>query len=71
MALRQIEFKEPVLLGAHRYETGDRASFPTDEAAEYIKLGWASCVQTGETGERVPGAKPWTLQLDDIVSVIE
>jgi hypothetical protein len=69
--MRQIEFNETVRLGHNEYVKGDRKSFPEDEAAEYIRLGWASCVETGETGERVPGSQPSRLQVDNIVTVVE
>lgn len=66
--MRQIEFKETVRLGTQEYVAGDRKSFPDEEAAEYIRLGWASCVETGDIGERIPGAQ--ALRVDSVVSVI-
>jgi hypothetical protein len=57
MELRKIEFtEEAVKLGAQTYYAGDVKSFPKAEADEYIRLGWAKDVETGEQGERVPGA---------------
>lgn len=59
MELRKIEITEEALkIGAQVYYQGDVKSFPKAEADEYIKLGWAKCVETGETGERKPGAAP-------------
>ena len=57
MELRKIEFtEESVKLGTQTYYSGDVKSFPKPEADEYIRLGWAKCVETGEQGERKPGA---------------
>ena len=70
-SMKQVEFNEPVLIGAVRYEQGDRKSFADDEADEYVRLGWATDVLTGETGERVPGSQPSRLQVDNIVTVVE
>jgi hypothetical protein len=55
--MRQVEFLEPVRIGHTQYETGDRKSFDDNEAGEYIRVGWAKCVETGEVGERKPGAQ--------------
>lgn len=60
--MRQVEFTEQVKLGTETYYEGDRKSFDEAEAAEYIRLGWAKCVQTGEQGERVPGAQKLNVQ---------
>lgn len=57
MELRRIEITERVLkLGHNIYYAGDVKSFPKAEADEYIRLGWAKDAETGETGERKPGA---------------
>lgn len=57
MELRKIEITEESLkLGSQTYYAGDVKSFPKAEADEYIRLGWAKCVETGKTGERKPGA---------------
>lgn len=65
MELRKIEITEESLkLGTQAYYAGDVKSFPKAEADEYIRLGWAKCVETGETGERKPGATK--LQLDSV-----
>ena len=55
--MRRIEFTETVKIGTDSYESGDRRSFQDNEAAEYIRLGWAKDPETGEQGERVPGAQ--------------
>lgn len=63
MELRKIEFtEEKVLLGTAVYYAGDVKSFPADEAAEYIRLGWAKCCETGEQGERKPGSQTLNVQ---------
>lgn len=41
--------------GLHR-EQGDTYWELEDKAARFIELGWAKCVDTGEQGERKPGA---------------
>ena len=58
MTTRQIEWvEEPfVMLEKGKQYPGDRATFPKIEADLYIDLGWAKCVETGEIGERKPGA---------------
>lgn len=55
--MRQVEFKATTKIGFVSYEPGDRKSFDDDEAAEYIRLGWAKCVETGEDNDPVPGAQ--------------
>jgi hypothetical protein len=61
--IRKIEITEEVLkLGTVTYYAGDIKSFPKAEADEYIRLGWAKCCETGETGERKPGAEPINVQ---------
>jgi hypothetical protein len=54
--MKQVEFTETVKIGYETYEEGDRKSFDDEEAAQYIALGWAKDPETGETGERKPGA---------------
>ena len=58
MTTRQVEWvEEPfVMIGAEKKLPGDRNTLPKGEADQYIDLGWAKCVETGETGERKPGA---------------
>lgn len=63
MEMRKIEITETkLLLGAVTYYAGDVKSFPKQEADEYIRLGWAKCCETGETGERKPGAQAINVQ---------
>ena len=58
MDIRRIEITEDVLkLGTETYYKGDTKSFPKSEADEYVRLGWAKDAETGETGERKPGAQ--------------
>lgn len=57
--LRRLEITEDVLKdGYDIYYKGDIKSFPSSKAAQWISLGWAKDVETGETGERVPGVAP-------------
>jgi len=63
MELRKLEITEEVLkLGTETHYAGDIKSFPKTEADEYIRMGWAKCVETGETGERKPGAQRINVQ---------
>ena len=63
MELRKIEITEAELkLGTNTYYAGDIKSFPKAEADEYIRVGWARCVETGEQGERKPGAQKLNVQ---------
>jgi hypothetical protein len=52
----RVEFTETVKIGTQTYEAGDCLSFPDDEAQRYVDLGWAKNPETGEQGERKPGA---------------
>lgn len=55
--MRKVEVTEARLLdGSTEYVAGDVKTLPDDKAALWISLGWAKCVETGETGERKPGA---------------
>ena len=57
--LRRIEITEERLLDGHNeYFAGDIKSFPKAKADRWIDLGWAKDVETGEQGERKPGAAP-------------
>ena len=56
--MRQVEFTETVRIRSGDYHEGDKRTFEDHEAAIYINAGWAKDAETGETGERVPGAKP-------------
>ena len=63
MTTRRIEITEDVLkLGTVTYYKGDIKSFPKAEADEYIRVGWAKDVETGEQGERKPGAQAINVQ---------
>lgn len=67
MDKRNVQFTETVKIGTTAYEDGDMASFPKAEADQYIALGWCKCVETGEQGERKPGAAP--ISVDSIKTV--
>jgi len=54
--MKQVEFTERTRIGRETYEEGDRKSFDDAVAARFISLGWAKDPQTGEQGERRPGA---------------
>ena len=57
MTTRKIEIvEERCILNGQEYLSGDVKSFPSDQADEYIRRGWAKCCETGEIGDRVPGA---------------
>jgi hypothetical protein len=67
MSIRRIEITEERLLdGAIEYFAGDIKSFPAEKANRWVELGWAKDVETGEQGERTPGAnglvKPDTIK---------
>lgn len=58
MSLRKLEITEEVLkIGTQTYYQGDVKSFPKAEADEYVRVGWAKCVDTGESNERKPGSQ--------------
>lgn len=63
MERRKVEFLENVRIGHTQHEEGDICSFPKSEADQYIDIGWCKCCETGETGERKPGAQ--ALRVDD------
>jgi len=57
--MRRVEIMEEKLLdGEQDYYKGDIKSFPEEKATYWISLGWAKDVDTGEIGERTPGAAP-------------
>lgn len=57
MTTRRLEITEDELLdGTIRYYKGDIKSFPKEKADRWIARGWAKDVETGEQGERKPGA---------------
>jgi hypothetical protein len=58
MDIRKLEITEKELkLGTQIYYEGDIKSFPKAEADEYVRMGWAKCVETGEENERKPGVQ--------------
>lgn len=63
MDIRKLEITEEVLkIGTQTYYQGDIKSFPRAEADEYVRLGWAKCVETGESNERKPGSERINVQ---------
>lgn len=62
MTMRKIEFVTPVKIGVMPFDTGDVKSFPTAEADEYVKVGWAKCCETGEQNDLVPGVQKLEVQ---------
>lgn len=61
---RRVEITEETGIkdaGQH-YEFGDLISLPIDKADLYIKMGWAKCAATGESGERRPGVQTLDVQ---------
>ena len=68
MENRQVEWLEAVKIGAQSFGEKDRTTLPKIEAGQYILLGWCKCVETGEVGTRVAGAKRMTVH-DNVVSV--
>lgn len=69
MGVRRIEFVEAeVKIGTQVYYAGDIKSFPEQEAGEYIRVGWAKDVETGEQGDRKPGAQ--SISVENVVTKI-
>jgi len=59
MSIRRVEITEEKLrVGRETYYAGDIKSFPKEQADEFVERGWARDVETGEQGDRVPGAAP-------------
>ena len=57
MSTRRVTWLEDVKLRGGRNRTeGDTTTEPAEDAARYIDNGWAQDAETGETGERKPGA---------------
>ena len=58
MTTRKVEIISKEIRGTSKgtVHGGDSLSFPTEEATSYINLGWARDPETGEIGERRPGA---------------
>lgn len=58
MELRKVEIVSPkLIIGTVTYYAGDVKSFPKTEADDYIYRGWAKDFETGEQGDRIPGAQ--------------
>lgn len=58
-AERRIEITEEKLRdGRNTYVAGDIKTLPKAKADEWVRLGWARDPETGEQGERKPGAAP-------------
>jgi hypothetical protein len=69
MDTRKVEVTEERLLdGASEYLAGDIKTLPKAKADQWIALGWAKCVETGEQGERKPGAAP--IKPDNVSSTV-
>ena len=59
--MRRIEITEELLRdGTQVYRQGDIVSVDPVKAQQWLDLGWARDPETGETGERKPGAAPIT-----------
>ncbi len=56
MSKRLVEFTETTRLGSTTYESGDRKGLEPALAQHCIDAGWAKDAETGEQGERKPGA---------------
>jgi hypothetical protein len=70
MTTRKIEIVEPggFLHERDRFNEGEIRILPAALAGEFIRLGWAKCCETGETGERKPGAQ--AIEVHDTVQLI-
>jgi len=70
MDLRRVEITEEKLrVGRETYYAGDVKSFPKAQADEFVELGWARDVETGEQGDRKPGAAP--IKPDVVISRVD
>lgn len=68
MTTRKLEITEDCLkLGLVTYYAGDIKSFPKAEADEYVRVGWAKDVDTGEQNVRCPGTQ--SINVDNVVQV--
>ena len=65
--MRKIEITEPggFMHGRDRFNEGEVRVLDDALAGEFIRLGWARCVDSGEQGERKPGQQ--SLQVDDAI----
>jgi len=67
--MRRVEIiSEKLKLGRQAYFAGDRISLDDDVAQMVIEQGWGKCCETGEQGERKPGAVK--LNVDSVVQKI-
>lgn len=68
--MRQIEWvEEPfVMIGKTKRYAGDKDTLEDEEAAEFIRVGWAKCVETGERGER--STKPTKIKVDNFIQTV-
>lgn len=68
--MRKVEITEEtgVKLGRLKLTHGDTISLDDDIASLVIDNGWGKCVETGEQGERQPGAVK--LEVDSVVQKI-
>lgn len=60
--MRQVEFTEPYKIGTETCQIGDRKTMTKADADVLIHVGVAKCVETGEQGERKPGAHALEVQ---------
>lgn len=60
---RRIEITEEILKdGVNEYVKGDILTLDVGKANQWIACGWAKDVETGEQGERKPGASKLDIQ---------
>ena len=63
--MRRVRITEATLnLGPDTYHQDDVVSIDDDQASLVIARGWGEDAETGETGERKPGAEP--IELDGL-----
>lgn len=69
MTKLKVEVVEPngFMDGAIKREEGD--IFTTVNGAEYVRLGWCKNVETGEVGERKPGAQ--SIEVQDVITKLK
>lgn len=57
--MRRVQITEDVLRdGTDVYTKDDVTSVDDNKAAQWIGFGWAKDAETGEQGDRKPGAQP-------------
>lgn len=64
-----IEWMEAVKIGTDEKKEGTRDIYPEKLANQYVNLGWAKNVETGEQGERIAGATP--LSVDSLTIKVD